>query len=566
LAEKQEDGRDQEMATKKRKEESLSQQLQDQKLLGSSAAVAQPAAKENTKLPTTNEKQIVLHRVTTFQSGSRSHLDNVTKQYLGGQQTEQRQEELKVDTEQSSSNPKKRSRLVVSQGRSRLKLDGDQSYVVLDMYQTHPDDLEANQQPSKTSKPSPDHSLLSNLTQPATQQPTKVKVLDPASRQLEKGILLAIEKGDFNGIATALIQGANPDHQIPMEKGGYTALMAAASRVNVRMVNRLLVSDVNVCATNGAQQTALDMVKETTHNKADAQEVRQLLQSALIKHMQRKAMEEKKKRREESILSDQYVVDVYTIHTDTQAHTIDEGSNSAAEQARSEAEHVERVKVEGLRILDDGQVDLLTYDSDWSDLADDEDVDSNDERYEGNDYPEDEDSHDDEEDDEDEEEEDNVNFRQRQAHVKSTVQGIYSGGARGGGKASVYDNIKFEDEDNDVPLFERIQRVGKVMPKHFIGEAAAGRVHDVDSLQALWGMEATPSNPQEERVAYMNQRTGMTFGANPREFMPSGLAKYGGELSDDEKEGDYYEEQGDRDMMNDVAYDSEYDEEADHDT
>ena len=31
----------------------------------------------------------------------------------------------------------------------------------------------------------------------------------------------------------------------------------------------------------------------------------------------------------------------------------------------------------------------LEYDSDWSDLADDEDPDSNDERFDGNDYPED---------------------------------------------------------------------------------------------------------------------------------------------------------------------------------
>ena len=31
---------------------------------------------------------------------------------------------------------------------------------------------------------------------------------------------------------------------------------------------------------------------------------------------------------------------------------------------------------------------VFEYDSDWSDLADDEDPDSNDERFEGNDYPE----------------------------------------------------------------------------------------------------------------------------------------------------------------------------------
>ena len=33
---------------------------------------------------------------------------------------------------------------------------------------------------------------------------------------------------------------------------------------------------------------------------------------------------------------------------------------------------------------------MFEYDSDWSDLADDEDPDSNDERFAGNDYPEEE--------------------------------------------------------------------------------------------------------------------------------------------------------------------------------
>ena len=42
-----------------------------------------------------------------------------------------------------------------------------------------------------------------------------------------------------------------------------------------------------------------------------------------------------------------------------------------------------------LQISSNGNVELVfEYDSDWSDLADDEDPDSNDERFEGNDYPE----------------------------------------------------------------------------------------------------------------------------------------------------------------------------------
>ena len=44
-----------------------------------------------------------------------------------------------------------------------------------------------------------------------------------------------------------------------------------------------------------------------------------------------------------------------------------------------------------LHITGTGNVELVfEYDSDWSDLADDEDPDSNDERFAGNDYPEEE--------------------------------------------------------------------------------------------------------------------------------------------------------------------------------
>lgn len=50
------------------------------------------------------------------------------------------------------------------------------------------------------------------------------------------------------------------------------------------------------------------------------------------------------------------------------------------------------VEVEGLRIMDDGHVELMfENNADWDDLADDEDTDSNDENWSGNDYPDEED-------------------------------------------------------------------------------------------------------------------------------------------------------------------------------
>lgn len=72
-----------------------------------------------------------------------------------------------------------------------------------------------------------------------------MKILDPATRDLEAGILQAMQRGDFNRLSTALIQGGAANHQLPMEKGGYTALMAAAAKGNLRMVKRLLLSGVD---------------------------------------------------------------------------------------------------------------------------------------------------------------------------------------------------------------------------------------------------------------------------------------------------------------------------------
>ncbi len=63
----------------------------------------------------------------------------------------------------------------------------------------------------------------------------------------------------------------------------------------------------------------------------------------------------------------------------------------------------------------------------------------------------------------------------------------------------------------------------------------------------------------------MRDKTGMLFASNPREFdSRSGLAKYGGDLSDDEQYygyDQYGEENTDKRFSNynDIAYDSEID-------
>lgn len=147
---------------------------------------------------------------------------------------------------------------------------------------------------------------------------------------------------------------------------------------------------------------------------------------------------------------------------------------SLEDDASAEVEELEYgthiMQVPGLHIDNYGQLITYTdhaeqqhfvYDSDWSDLGDDEDPDSNDERFGGNDYPEDED---------DEDDEDEANLRQqakerqlremayRQKHnIDSSAGGLKSNAKPSGPFAPVPDSHRSDmfgtmdaaDEDSD---------------------------------------------------------------------------------------------------------------------
>lgn len=526
----------------KRRKPGLIEQMQAQ--LTMEDTLDEIEAKQTPPTGTNGAKHIVLHRMATLVSGTRSHLDEETKLFLGGSRP-------RPDEDQAEAQPRKRGKLVVTQTRSRLTVN-EQSCVVVDMMQL----------PSEEAGPA---------GQPAAASPAKTsqRILDPPTRELEQGITAAMQRGDFNQLSTGLIKGANPNHQLPMDKGGQTALMAAAAKVNLRMVNRLLMADVDPTLRDSSGRTAADLIKETSQNQREAKEVRQLLQSALIKHYQfQRQIEAKQHRRvhTEAVNNEEYVVDVFVIAADAATAPGAGPATSTAASAANEAEQ-QAIKIEGLRILDDGQVDLLVYDSDWSDLADDEDPDSNDERFDGNDYPEDEDSdvdapyqNDDASDSEDEDRE-RGQFRAHRAHISAAVAATHKGKG-----ASMYDDLVYQDADADVPLFHEVNRIGKVMHEQYIDGTAAA--HNTESLQELWDVQNQPQNAHEERIEQMRQRTGMVFASKPNEFTPSGLAKYGMDLSDDEMDEDVllgaaYGKQGKGLPKDMVAYDSELDAEED---
>lgn len=304
------------------------------------------------------------------------------------------------EEEQQGKRKRVAAKVIVTSGTRTVTSDSAESYVIIDMAQM----------------PSAGQSVKKNepASKPIATSCPASKILDPATRMLEKGIDLAVKNGDFNEISSALMQGANAEHQ--SKTNGFTALMAATVQCNVRMVKRLLMKGVDVYKTNNNDLTALELLKVTNRNMKDAIEIQGLLQAASAKASQPSSMRaatiRENIKRSNNMHRDRpengameldadYVYDIYCVNTDAGGGAGAAGMDATAEMSGSSlADHATTstddplysiVRVEGLKIHDDGKVELMmAYDSDWSDLGDDEEPDSNDERFYGNDYPEDE--------------------------------------------------------------------------------------------------------------------------------------------------------------------------------
>jgi len=152
-----------------------------------------------------------------------------------------------------------------------------------------------------------------------------------------------------------------------------------------------------------------------------------------------------------------YVVDIFMLNANFKDKT------DIEENYKDNKFNGPTIAIEGLHILDDGRGELLHfYDSDWSDLADDEDIDSNDERYEGNDYPEEEDNS------------DNNSYDKRR-YNNTDQDGIYDE----------------EDDDGDDDEYEtsRYQRnrIGRVMHYSTPDDPFVNLNRDQTALRELWG-------------------------------------------------------------------------------
>eukprot|EP01032_Pedospumella_encystans_P012591 gene12591-14559_t len=349
-------------------------------------------------------KRLLLSRVKTLKCADDSLIHTApTQNEIDEMPTKRKREPTKV---------------VVTSGKKTVSSETSDSFVIIDMAQMV----------TKTRTPLTNSTLVA----PAASVPKAPvsRILDPATRMLDRGIIQAMKNGDFNDISSALMQGANADHQTAVAcatlgsatSSGCTALMAATLHCNIRMVKRLLTKGVDVTKQNSDGATALDLLKLTTRNMKDGLEIQALIQNALLKVAQAPSMRAATVR--ENIrqdhdgyhtsstgalsdamdTEDNYVYDIYCVNPAGSAaedtphnsdpstnHTSTADSTTAAAAPSTAEEAYSVVRVEGLRILENGEVDLMmAYDSDWSDLGDDEDPDSNDERFHGNDYPEDE--------------------------------------------------------------------------------------------------------------------------------------------------------------------------------
>ena len=448
----------------------------------------------------------------------------------------------------------------------------------------------------------------------------RAMILSPPDRHLEASLdqLAAMANGtncsstaqaDFSAVLTAMMQGANVNLQTSEEKegkssrGNVTALMLACSFCNLRVASRLLARGADVFLVDSQNDTAMDYLQRTLRQVSGSESTRSEISSSEVNVMRKNAEElamilqkaaaTSQKHRDAlraiadggasyvSMTSDPFaaingqqqqqsnggegeedVEFVYDIFT-TEGLAVGTGGEGEREDMRKCEEPtswgVPFVAVQGLRIDEQsGQVEFLEfdYDSDWSDLGDDEDPDSNDERYHGNDYPDEESEEDseaelarglerlsEEEDDEEEytnagenrrDEGDVENFRGRRAKLGHGRAGRFATGHVSrplmvGGDGSHGSTVGNEGPRTAASL--------RRMWEEGASESGPEDEDDEDVVTMRTGGPMTLKEHRDRLRAAHDGGAGLgsMFGSNPREFDSRGLPMsrgYGDEEDD----------------------------------
>ena len=319
------------------------------------------------------------------------------------------------------------------------------------------------------------------------------RILDPLTRMLNSAINTALATGNFTDMLAAIDQGADVNFQ-RTDSDGYTCLMAAVEKSELKVVSKLLCKNANTLLQNAVTQTAVDIAeyaKLETKNHSASMILIMVRDKASEQYLQmQKSLGKGGDNDEEDDDDADYVYDIYTCHRPT-APTSDTDAKMDMNDDKI-YDSVPNVKVSGLSLDDMGNAEIdFHYDSDWSDLAqDDDDVDSNDENYFGNDYP------------EEDEANSNDGYERNFDNMMS--------------KSDDEDDIDSEDEGGRLPRFDRTG-IGRQLKPFVVDEHQSSFGKTSEEIENLWSLEERtgedsmmdPGGQQHaNRLGDMEKRTG----------------------------------------------------------
>jgi hypothetical protein len=467
---------------------------------------------DNNSMERNSDHKLLLSRKHTVE-GDNSNIDQQTFESL------KRSRDV-IDNYGDGEPSKNEKFLWITKGRKTIVNDKAESFVIVDM------------------------DVVKSTTESVKQSPSPKKgnkIINPITRQLDEAINVALNTGDFSAMYSLLEQGADVNYQRTAPGDGMTCLMAAVIKEHLRMVTYLLARKANPLLLNSEFRSASDYSEYALMEKKGNDTVSKiaiLIRQAVVSfEYENSYQEEKKRSSKDNSMDEDYVYDIYCA----------DGTLMDTEGKMPSVDAPE-VHVSGLRIDADGTVEMIFhYDSDWSDLGDDEDPDSNDERNEDNDYP---DEEEEENDEQDSDEENVINsksqFRKNNQHDEE------------------YDFDNDDDDDNQLPKFER-NSVGRVLHPMIVDDPFASIPSLDGGIEEMWnlGNEAQGNADDIVRRNDMAKKTGMNIGAIAREFDSNGLAKFGNDLSDDDTTENWmnYSNEGynPRDEYNEYAYNSDDD-------
>lgn len=338
-----------------------------------------------------------------------------------------------------------------------------------------------------------------------------VRVLTPLERLMDAAITTALDTGDFSEVLEALERGASASYQ-RTSSDGRTCLMAAALHNNSKMVGKLLSAGADPEARDQEGRNAMDYCQLVPETK----EVRHQLYFAMMDKAKqaprsRDGADGKDADEEEGEDdSDEYVYDILRMDPTMAAATADGSDDAAAAQqagAADDSDAAPFVYIPGLSFHDDGRVELVfEHDDDWSDLADDEDPDSNDERYEGNDYPDEEDG--DQDEDEEDADSDLEGHISRMNLPPSALRHLHLGGVmRPGVRAFGDQSDPVEGYDPDEPddpteQWQESQGFGTQFLKFPMDRELSDEEVDEDGYPLAGSSRALDHRPPRTAVAY----------------------------------------------------------------